>query len=117
MRSKKLAVRFGLLTVLLVSLSLTSTSDAWTIFFPRVATPEYSWTRTWRGAVIVYVSCDTPGATIKYTWNGSSVRTYRYPLYVTRDAVLRAWATKTGWWPSRYVNKLTIDFPPYGDVS
>lgn len=117
MRSKKLTVRFGLLAVLLVSLCLTSTSQALTIYYPRVATPEYSWVRTWQGAIIVYVSCDTPGATIKYTWNGSSERTYWLPLYVTRDAVLRAWATKPGWLPSRYVNRLTIDFPPYGNMS
>jgi hypothetical protein len=112
MRSKKLAVRFGLLAVLLMSLSLASTSNASTFFIRRVATPEYSWTRTWRGAVIVDISCGTPGATIWYTWNGSSVRTYQRPLYVTRDAVVRAQASKAGWWNS-YVNTLTIDFRPY----
>jgi hypothetical protein len=112
MRSKKLGVRFGLLIVLLVSLSLASTSNAGIFYIPRVATPEYSWTITWRGAVIVYISCDTSGATIKYTWNGSSVRTYRYPLYVARDAVVYAWATKSGWLSS-YSRKLEIDFWPY----
>ena len=111
MRSKKLAVRFGLLTVLLVTLSLTSTSHAWTIC--RVATPKISWYPTWRGVAIVRISCDTPGATIKYTWNGSSVRTYRYPLYVTTDAVIKAWAIKTGCLPSRYIRTLTLDFWPY----
>jgi hypothetical protein len=116
MRSKKLAVRYGLLTVLLISLSLTSTSNAWTFYVPQVDTPDYSWTPTWRGALIVSISCDTSGATIWYTWNGSSVRKYRYSLYVTSDAVIRAQATKPGWRNS-YIRKLIIDFPPYGDVS
>jgi hypothetical protein len=124
MRSKKL--RSGLITVLLVSLSLASTSNAWTIFprtRPRVATPEYSLTRLWIGVVIVRISCDTAGATIKYTWtNGTDVedapnptyfsRTYRRPLWVTRDAVIKARAYKTGW-RSSYVRWLRIDFWPY----
>ncbi len=130
MRSKKLAVRFGLLSVLLMSLSAAAAPDlartsqgmtgsdvaspsyARTIFFPRVATPKYICTPTWRGAVIVRISCSTRGATIRYTWNRSSWRTYLYPLYVTRDAVLIAYARKPGWQNS-YGRKLTIDFWPY----
>lgn len=125
MRSKKLAVRFGLLSVLLMSLSAAAAPDLARISqgttgsdvaglssFRRVATPEYSWIPTWRGALIVFISCDTRGATIKYTWNGSSERIYRYPLYVTRDAVIKAWATKTGWLSS-YRSTIDIDFWPY----
>ncbi len=123
MRSKKLAVRFGLLTVLLVSLSMASTCEAWTLY--RVATPKISWYPTWRGAAIVYISCKTNGATIKYTWtNGTNVseapnptyfsRTYRYSLYVTRDAVIKARAYKPGMLAS-YVSWLSLDFWPYAD--
>ena len=121
MRSKKLTVRYGLLTVLLVTLSLTSTSNAWTIY--RVATPKISWSPTWRGAAIVRISCTTPGATIKYTWaSGTDVsdasnptyfsNTYRYPLYVTRDVVIKAKAYKPGRLDS-YIRWLRLDFWPY----
>ena len=120
MRSKKLAVRFGLLTVLLVSLSLASTCYAST----RPATPEYKCYRTWRGAVIVFISCDTRGARIPYTRATDttdphdapnptySSRTYRYPLYLTRDTVVKAAAYKNGLW-SRYISTLVVDFWPF----
>jgi hypothetical protein len=39
-------------------------------------------------------------------------RTYRDPLYITRDAVIKVRAYKTGWWPS-YVRWLRVDFWPY----
>jgi hypothetical protein len=120
MRSKKLAVRFGFLTVLLVSLSLASTSYAST----RPATPDCNCYRTWRGAVIVFISCRTSGATIYYTRatdttdpddapnpNFSSP-IYRYPLYLTRDTVVKAAAFKNGLW-SRYINTLVVDFWPF----
>lgn len=123
MRSKKLTVRFGLLTVLLVAFSLTSTSHALTLY--RVATPKISWYPTWRGAAIVYISCTTSGATIKYTWTNSTKvdyapnptyfsNTYRYPLYVTRDAVIKARAYKPGRLDS-YVRWLSLDFWPYAN--
>jgi len=126
MKSRNLAVQFGLVVVLLMSLSAAAVAD-----IPRitqstsgsdvalqsyaVATPHYHLQRTWRGAIIVTIECDTPGATIWYTWNGSSVRTYRNPLYVTRDAVIYACATKYGYETSN-VRKLVIDFWPYGNV-
>lgn len=127
MRSKKLAVWCVLLSVLLMNLSATaapdlvrtspdtSSSDVSLFCNCRVATPEFSCTKSWRGWVIVSISCDTPGATIWYSWNGSSVRKYQYPLIVTRDAVVIAWATKPGWRIS-YGRKLIIDFWPYGNV-
>jgi hypothetical protein len=123
MRSKKLTVRIGLLTVLLVTLSLASTSDALTLY--RVDTPKISWYPTWRGAAVVYMSCDTPGATIKYTWtSGTDVynapnptyfsRTYWIPLYVTRDAVIKAKAYKSGMLSS-HIRWLSLDFWPFED--
>jgi len=122
MRSKKMTVRVGLLTVLLISLSLTSTSNACT----RPATPEYQCYRTWRGAVFVFMSCDTSGATIYYTRATNttdpddvpnpnlSSQTYGYPLYLTRDTVVKAAAYKNGLW-SRYINVLVVDFWPFSD--
>jgi len=123
MRSKKLAVWFGLLTVLLMSLSLPSTSNASTIY---PDTPGYTCVRTWRGAVKVYIWCRTSGATIHYTWGTDttdpddvpnptySSPTYRYPLYVTRDTVVKAVAYKNGL-SSRYIHVLVIDFWPFSD--
>ena len=69
MRSKKLAVRYGLLTVLMISLSLASTSNAW-YSPPTVKTPEvdywyYDW---WLGGIVFALECDTYGADIRYTW-------------------------------------------------
>jgi len=123
MRSKKMTVRFGLLTVLLVTLSLASTSHA--LILCRVATPKISWYSTWRGVAIVRISCDTPGATIKYTRTNTTKvnyapnptyfsNTYRYPLIVTRDVVIKAKAYKTGCLSS-YIRWLSLDFWPYAN--
>ncbi|MFC1766097.1 chitobiase/beta-hexosaminidase C-terminal domain-containing protein [Planctomycetota bacterium] len=109
MRSKKMAVRYGLLTVLLVSLSLTSTSNAWTIYRPnKAATPELSrWELDWRGGIKLFLHCDTPGATIRYTWAPgrwatapiptSASHLYWIPLRATCVGQLKARAFKSGY--------------------
>jgi len=118
MRSKKSAVRYGLLTVMLVSLSLASTSSAWPIFRPKVEAPEYSWAIDWwSGGIVIWLECDSPGATTHYTWatgkgatasNPTSFsRRYTIPLLVTIEGQLRARAFKSGWEPS---DILIIDF-------
>ena len=134
MRSKKMAVRFGLLSVLLLSLgaaavpNLARTSpgtissdvarlNSTDLFCNgRPATPEFSWDISWRGWVKLYMSCDTRGATIKYTTDGSnpslSSPTYENPLYLFWwmgiDEV-RAAAYKCGKW-SRYMRILYINW-------
>jgi len=101
MRSKKLAVRYGILTVLLISLSLTSTSNAWTYHPPKVATPELSdwYFDWWLGGIVMYLSCDTPGADIRCTWASgygeppiptSSSQLYERPLLATTIGQLKA---------------------------
>ncbi|MFC1603546.1 hypothetical protein ACFL5F_00840 [Planctomycetota bacterium] len=125
MRSKKLAVRYGLLTVLLVSLSLASTSSAWTFYRPRVEMPEYDWYVTWRGTVVFSISCDTPGSTTHITWACStnpddapiptdSSPIYRGPYHVIGDIVIKARAYKDGW-TSSDINTLIFDFWPHSD--
>lgn len=115
MRNKKLAVRFGLLAVLLISLSLASTSNAWP--FGQVKPPKHSVVPYWRGGLLVSLSCDTPGATTRWTWASgykavapiptSSSQLYRGPILVTREGQLKARAFKLGYWPS---DILVIDF-------
>ena len=100
MRSKKLAVRYGLLTVLLISLSLASTSNAW-YSPPTVATPKvkywyYDW---WLGGIVFALECRTHGADIRYTWQPrygeaptptTSSRLYTGPLLATCKGQLKA---------------------------
>lgn len=130
MRSKQLAVWCGLASVLLMSLSaaaapglartspgtivreVVNSSNSSSIFTYGVATPRFSWTPTWRGALIVRIECATPGAEIWYSWNGA-VRRYEYPLYISSDAIVVARAFKTGCSPSD-ISILIIDFPPFG---
>lgn len=112
MTSEKLTVRYGLLTVLLVSLSLTSTSNAWTIYEPEVAVakPKYVTVPDWRGGLIVYLWCDTDGATIRYEWAPRRYepapnptpysRLYWCPLLVTCEGQLRVRGFKPGYWQS-----------------
>jgi hypothetical protein len=101
MRSKKLAVRYGLLTVLLISLSLASTSNAWTYRPPKVATPELScwYVDWWSGGIVIVLKCDTLGADIRYTWKPgygeaptptSSSQLYERPLLATCIGQLKA---------------------------
>ena len=101
MRSKKLAVRYGLLTVLLISLSLASTSNAWTYYPPKVATPELAdyWIDWWSGGIVIVLKCDTSGADIRYTWRPgygeaptptSSSQLYTRPLLATCIGQLKA---------------------------
>jgi len=111
MRSKKSAVRFGLLAVLLISLSLASTSNAWSLYSPKVAAPELSrwYVDWWSGGIVMYLSCDTSGADIQWTWASgyreapiptSSSRLYERPLLATTIGQLKAGAFKTSWEPS-----------------
>ena len=113
MTSKKLTVRYGLLTVLLVSLSLASTSNAWTIYEPEVAVAKPKWCAVpdWRGGLKVYLWCDgTPGATIRYEWAPGRYwqapdptacsPLYWCPLLVTCEGQLRVKGFKPGYWPS-----------------
>jgi hypothetical protein len=107
MRSKKSAVRFGLLTVLLICLSLASTSDAWTLYRPKLTTPDSLRVPDWRGGLRVYLWCGTPGATIRWTWASgyravapnptSSSQLYRGSILVTREGQMRARGFKTGY--------------------
>ncbi len=103
MRSKKLAVRYGLLTVLLISLCLTSTSNAW-YSPPTVKTPELAWScgyyvDWWYMGIVIALECDTYGAGIRYTWTPgygtaptptSSSRLYTGPLLATCIGQLKA---------------------------
>ena len=108
MRRKKLAVRYGLLTVLLISLSLASTSNART--FPKVDTPDYSWEIDWwRGGIVIYLSCDTHGADIRYTWEPgygeaptptTSSQLYDRPLLATCIGQLKARGFKDWYYAS-----------------
>ena len=110
MRSKKLAVRYGLLTVLLVSLSLASTSNAW---IPTVKTPELDWSNCyvdwWYGGIVITLKCDTYGADIRYTWVPGygeaptptvSSRLYDRPLLATCIGQLKARGFKNFYYPS-----------------
>ena len=104
MRSKKLAVRHGLLTVLLISLSLASTSNAWTYHPPTVKTPELAWSSDyyvdwWYMGIVIALKCDTYGADIRYTWTPgygtaptptSSSYLYEGPLLATCIGQLKA---------------------------
>lgn len=117
MRSKTLAVQFGIL-VLLMSLSTAVASDLgktplgmtgsivgssihrWFIPRPRVATPEPSWKITWRGRGILNFSCKNLGVTIRYTYapegkvapypTSSSPIFPRCGLYLTKPCMVRA---------------------------
>ena len=108
MRSKKLAVRYGLLTVLLVSLSLTSTSNAW---IPTVKTPDLDWWYFdwYLGAVVFALDCDTYGADIRYTWVPGygeapiptvSSQLYDRPLAAACIGQLKARGFKNYYYPS-----------------
>ncbi len=128
MRSKKWAVQFGLL-VMLMSLSAAAASDlgqnplattgsnvttsSYTspFIYRRVATPKASWKITWRGAVVLTYSCKTSDATIRYTYasegkvapyptSSSRVLPYGYGLYLTKPCMVRAKAFKSSWLPS-----------------
>ena len=100
MRRKKLTVRYGLLTVLLISLSLASTSNAWIFFTPKVDTPDFDWeVDWWLGGIIIYLSCETLGADIRYTWEPgygeaptptTSSQLYNRPLLATCIGQLKA---------------------------
>jgi len=138
MRSKKLAVRFGLL-VLLMSLStaaasglgrtplgttgsiVASSSYNWIIFRPRVTTPEAHWKITWRGGGYLSFSCKTKDTTIRYTYapegkvapyptSSSRVCPNGYGLYLTKPCMVRARAFKNNswWWLPSYVRRVTI---------
>ena len=97
MRSKNLTV-CGLLTVLLVSLCLTTPSNAWT---RTVKTPELSWYYFdwYYGGIVFAIECDTPGADIRYTWKAGygeapiptlCSRLYEGPLVATCIGQLKA---------------------------
>jgi len=114
MRRKKLAVRYGLLAVLLVSLSLTSASDAWT---RTVKTPDLDWWYFdwWLGGIVFALECDTRGADIRYTWEPGygeaptprvSSHLYDDPLVATCIGQLKARGFKNFYYPS---GVLTID--------
>ncbi|MFC1604643.1 hypothetical protein ACFL5F_06410 [Planctomycetota bacterium] len=102
MRSKKLTVRYGLLTVMLISLSLTSTSNAWiSRGAPTVKTPhiEYAYYDWYYGGIVFALDCDTYGADIRYTWRSgygeaptptSSSYLYEGPLLATCIGQLKA---------------------------
>jgi len=114
MRSKKLAVRYGLLTVLLISLSLTSTSNAWISRAPTVKTPELAWSYGyyvdwWYMGIVFALECDTYGADIRYTWTPgygtaptptSSSTLYTGPLLATCRGQLKARGFKNLYYPS-----------------
>jgi hypothetical protein len=108
MRTKKLAVWYGLLAVLLVSLSLTSTSKAWS---RTVETPDLDWWYFdwWLGGVVFALECDTYGADIRYTWEPGygeapfptvSSQLYDGPLVATCIGQLKARGFKNFWFPS-----------------
>lgn len=95
------------------------------VITPFVATPTYTCVPDWRGALIVYISCSTSGATIRYTWAYGTDPTkaptptsfsqiYRNPLYLTRDTVVKARAYKTGYFTS-FIRTLIVDFWPYSN--
>jgi hypothetical protein len=106
MRSKKLAVRFGLVSVLLMSLSVAAATE-------RVATPGVQGIQniSWRGGLLLSFSCETPGATIRLTYAPEgkiaaypTASSYIYRpgswFLITKPCMFRAKAYKTGWYPS-----------------
>ncbi len=112
MRRKKLAVRYGLLTVLLISLSLTSTSNAWiSRGAPTVKTPDldYWYVDYWNQGIVIALKCDTHGADIRYTWKPgygeaptptTSSQLYDRPLLATCIGQLKARGFKDWYYAS-----------------
>ena len=105
MRSKKLAVRFGLVSVLLMSLSAAAATFL-------CATPDAAVTDiSWRGGLKLTFSCKNPAdATIRLTYapegkvaatpTTSSYIYQRGYFLITQPCMFKARAYKSGWDPS-----------------
>jgi alpha-tubulin suppressor-like RCC1 family protein len=74
---------------------------------------------TFVGKVLVSISCDTDGSTIKYTTDGSvpsrtNGKTYKKPFYVYDDAFITAMAYKDGWnWTDSHFGYSELTITPY----
>lgn len=71
---------------------------------------------TFTSPISVSMSCDTPGATIRYTTDGATPdetsSMYTGPVYINHSVILRANAWKSGWTPST-VRSATYAFPVF----
>ena len=94
----------------------TTTSASYTII-QTVATPVFSPEGgTYYPSVNVSISCSTPGATIRYTTNGSNPTSsspiYSSPISITSTTTLKAKAFKSGWNESAIANSTySIEMP------
>ena len=94
----------------------TTTSASYTII-QTVATPVFSPEGgTYYPSVNVSISCGTPGATTRYTTNGSnptsSSSVYSSPISITSTTTLKAKAFKSGWNESAIANSsYSIEMP------
>lgn len=79
---------------------------------PFVEMPLVTRIQSRGGARVYSFACSTPGATIRYTTDGSlpnaSSPVYRRPIAVRRSGVLNVKAFKPGYWPS-YVNSIAVE--------
>jgi hypothetical protein len=81
---------------------------------PVVAGPRFSHEHgLYEGAFTLTLSCDTPGAVIRYTTDGrppvdTSRQVYTAPLAIGKTTCVRAAAFKPGWRPSRVETRTFI---------
>ncbi len=133
MRSKQMWVRCGLLAVVVMSASVSaapSPGQLWPSMvrgiaglevteIPQLEKPRWAYDVTWYGAVVIYLWSPTPGATIRYTTDGTvpsyfvpsdTSRLYVYPLLILKDTILIARVSAPGWHSSEPL-VLLIDMP------
>ncbi|MDD2247897.1 MAG: chitobiase/beta-hexosaminidase C-terminal domain-containing protein, partial [Proteiniphilum sp.] len=97
-------------------------NSSYSIEMPQtVATPTFSPSGgTYTSAQSVTISCSTPGATIRYTTNGSeptsSSTIYSRPINVSSTTTIKAKAFKDGWTPSSTASA-TYTIAPIGTVA